>query len=59
MDMVTSLSSERLGILEQVLPLAEHIYEIHGENNEWSDDIKREVSTQMNETRSYCEKHDH
>ena len=48
MDMVTSLSSERLRILERVLRLAEHFYEIHGEINDWSDDIKREVSTQMN-----------
>ena len=30
------------------MPLAEHFYEIHGEINDWSDDIKREVSTQMN-----------
>merc|ERR1712106_8613 len=48
METVISLSSERLGILEQALPLAEHFYETHGEINEWLDDIEREVSTQMN-----------
>eukprot|EP00092_Neocalanus_flemingeri_P021691 GFUD01023529.1.p1 GENE.GFUD01023529.1~~GFUD01023529.1.p1 ORF type:complete len:5553 (+),score=1484.06 GFUD01023529.1:557-17215(+) len=48
METVISLSSERLGILEQALPLAEHFYETHGEINEWLDDIEREVMTQMN-----------
>merc|ERR1719341_2318800 len=48
MDTVISLSSERLGILEQALPLAEHFYETHAELNEWLDDIEREVMNQMN-----------
>eukprot|EP00090_Calanus_glacialis_P003456 TRINITY_DN1255_c0_g1_i12.p1 TRINITY_DN1255_c0_g1~~TRINITY_DN1255_c0_g1_i12.p1 ORF type:complete len:5152 (+),score=1465.32 TRINITY_DN1255_c0_g1_i12:61-15516(+) len=48
METVISLSSERLGVLEQALPLAEHFYETHGEINEWLDDIEREVMTQMN-----------
>ena len=48
MDTVISLSSERLGILEQALPLAVHFYETHGEINEWLDDIEKEVMNQMN-----------
>ena len=48
MDTVITLSSERLGILEQALPLAEHFYETHAELNEWLDDIEREVMNQMN-----------
>jgi len=48
MDTVISLSSERLGVLEQALPLAEHFYETHAELNEWLDDIEREVMNQMN-----------
>ena len=48
METVISLSSERLGILEQALPLAEHFYETHGEINEWLDDIEKEVMAQMN-----------
>merc|ERR1719499_2625397 len=47
METVISLSSERLGILEQALPLAEHFYETHGEINEWLDDIEREVMQLM------------
>merc|ERR1719495_2532588 len=48
MDTVISLSTERLAILEQALPLAEHFYETHAELNEWLDDIEREVMNQMN-----------
>ena len=48
MDTVISLSSERLQILEQALPLAEHFYETHAELNEWLDDIEREVMNQLN-----------
>ena len=48
METVISLSSERLGILEQALPLAEHFYETHAELNEWLDDIERECMNQMN-----------
>jgi DNA repair exonuclease SbcCD ATPase subunit len=48
METVINLSSERLGILEQALPLAEHFYETHAELNEWLDDIERECMNQMN-----------
>merc|ERR1719186_486731 len=48
MDTVISLSSDRLGVLEQALPLAVHFYETHGELNEWLDDIEKEVMNQLN-----------
>merc|ERR1719450_717638 len=48
MDTVIGLSSERLGILEQALPLAIHFFETHGEINEWLDDIEREVMNLVN-----------
>ncbi len=48
METVIKLSNDRLGILEQALPLAEHFYETHGELNEWLDDIEREVLNQLN-----------
>merc|ERR1719208_370440 len=48
METVISLSSERLGILEQALPLAIHFFETHGEINEWLDDIEREVMNLVN-----------
>merc|ERR1719225_1882171 len=48
MENVISLSSERLGILEQALPLAIHFFETHGEINEWLDDIEREVMNLVN-----------
>merc|ERR1719210_2861769 len=47
MDTVINLSSERLGILEQALPLAQHFYETHGELNEWLEDIEKEVMQLM------------
>merc|ERR1719471_2593292 len=48
METVINLSSERLGILEQALPLAIHFFETHGEINEWLDDIEREVMNLVN-----------
>merc|ERR1719394_1571410 len=48
MESVITLSSERLGILEQALPLAIHFFETHGEINEWLDDIEREVMNLVN-----------
>merc|ERR1719410_3133841 len=48
METVINLSAERLGILEQALPLAIHFFETHGEINEWLDDIEREVMNLVN-----------
>merc|ERR1719187_1832145 len=48
MDTVISLSSDRMGMLEQALPLAEHFYETHGELNDWLHDIEKEVMNQLN-----------
>ena len=48
MENVITLSSERLGILEQALPLAISFFETHGEINEWLDDIEREVMNLVN-----------
>ena len=48
MENVITLSSERLGILEQALPLAISFFETHGEINEWLDDIEREGMNLVN-----------
>ncbi len=48
MESVIALSSERLSILEQALPLAEHFFETHAELNEWLDDIEKEIMNVMN-----------
>ncbi len=48
METVIKLSSDRLNILEQALPLAEHFYETHNELTTWLDDIEREVMNQLN-----------
>lgn len=47
METVIKLSNDRLGILEQALPLSEHFYETHSELNEWLDDIEREAMNQL------------
>ena len=48
MDSVIQLSNDRLGILEQALPLAEHFYETHNELSHWLDDMERETMNQLN-----------
>ena len=48
METVIKLSNDRLNILEQALPLAEHFYETHAELTAWLDDIEREVMNQLN-----------
>ena len=48
METVIKLSSDRLGILEQALPLAEHFHETHNELNQWLDEIERETMNQLN-----------
>lgn len=45
MDVVSALSSDRLGILEQALPLAEHFLETHTGLVSWLDDIESQVSS--------------
>lgn len=45
MDVVSSLSSDRLGILEQALPLAEHFVETHTGLASWLDDIESQVQS--------------
>ena len=47
METVIKLSNDRLGILEQALPLSEHFYETHNELNAWLDDIERECMNQL------------
>ncbi|XP_044737986.1 dystonin isoform X15 [Chrysoperla carnea] len=44
MDLVSGLSSDRLGILEQALPLAEHFRETHVGLSAWLDDIEQQVT---------------
>ncbi|XP_050294632.1 dystonin isoform X32 [Anthonomus grandis grandis] len=44
MDNVSALSSDRLGILEQALPLAEHFNDTHIGLLNWLGDIEQEVS---------------
>merc|ERR1719411_1468799 len=48
MESVIQLSNDRLGILEQALPLAEHFYETHGELSHWLDEMEKECMNQMN-----------
>ena len=48
METVIKLSSDRLGILEQALPLSEHFHETHNELNQWLDEIERETMNQLN-----------
>lgn len=44
MDTVSSLSSDRLGILEQALPLAEHFHDTHNVLINWLADMEEQVS---------------
>merc|ERR1719367_2686496 len=48
MESVIQLSNDRLGILEQALPLAEHFYETHNELSHWLDEMERETMNQLN-----------
>ncbi|CAG2058638.1 unnamed protein product, partial [Timema podura] len=42
MDAVSALSSDRLGVLEQALPLAEHFHETHAGLGSWLDDMEQQ-----------------
>lgn len=44
MDTVSALSSDRLGILEQALPLAEHFHDTHGVLANWLADMEEQIS---------------
>ncbi|KAJ8936625.1 hypothetical protein NQ314_012241 [Rhamnusium bicolor] len=44
MDTVSALSSDRLGILEQALPLAEHFHDTHNVLANWLADMEEQVS---------------
>nr|XP_022907001.1 microtubule-actin cross-linking factor 1 isoform X2 [Onthophagus taurus] len=44
MDTVSTLSSDRLGILEQALPLAEHFNDTHSVLTNWLSDMEEQVS---------------
>ncbi|XP_031356417.1 dystonin isoform X4 [Photinus pyralis] len=44
MDTVSALSSDRLGILEQALPLAEHFHDTHAVLSNWLSDMEEQVS---------------
>ncbi|XP_072387789.1 microtubule-actin cross-linking factor 1 isoform X30 [Diabrotica undecimpunctata] len=44
MDVVSGLSSDRLGILEQALPLAEHFHDTHNVLISWLNDMEEQVS---------------
>lgn len=44
MDIVSKLSSDRLGVLEQALPLAEHFHQSHADLSSWLDDMERQVA---------------
>lgn len=44
MDIVSKLSSDRLGILEQAFALAEHFYQSHADLSSWLDDMERQVA---------------
>merc|ERR1719412_460958 len=48
MESVIQLSNDRLSILEQALPLAEHFYETHNELGHWLDEMEKEVMNQLN-----------
>merc|ERR1719412_1615805 len=47
MESVIQLSNDRLSILEQALPLAEHFYETHNELGHWLDEMERETMNQL------------
>merc|ERR1719282_559977 len=47
MEVVIQLSTDRLSVLEQALPLAEHFYETHAELSHWLDEMERETMNQM------------
>jgi dystonin len=47
MEAVIQLSNDRLSILEQALPLAEHFYETHSELTNWLDEMERETMNQL------------
>jgi ABC-type transporter Mla subunit MlaD len=40
---VSALSADRLSILEQALPLAEHFYEAHADLSQWLDEMEAEL----------------
>ena len=40
---MSQLSADRLSILEQALPLAEHFYEAHVDLSQWLDEMEAEV----------------
>ncbi|KAF5301224.1 hypothetical protein FQA39_LY10810 [Lamprigera yunnana] len=44
MDTVSTLSSDRLGILEQALPLAEHFHDTHAVLSNWLNDMEEQIS---------------
>ncbi|KAG5872490.1 hypothetical protein JTB14_037535 [Gonioctena quinquepunctata] len=44
MDIVSALSSDRLGVLEQALPLAEHFHDTHNVLAIWLADMEEQVS---------------
>lgn len=44
MDTVSKLSSDRLGMLETALPLAEHFHDTHTGLSAWLDDMEQQVS---------------
>ncbi|KAK9887502.1 hypothetical protein WA026_023054 [Henosepilachna vigintioctopunctata] len=44
MDTVSALSTDRLGILEQALPLAEHFHDTHNVLVHWLNDMEEQVS---------------
>lgn len=44
MDTVSKLSSDRLGMLEMALPLAEHFHDTHSGLSAWLDDMEQQVS---------------
>jgi len=43
-DHVSELSADRLSILEQALPLAEHFFEAHADLSQWLDEMETELS---------------
>merc|ERR1719210_1661865 len=47
MEVVIQLSNDRLSVLEQALPLAEHFYETHAELSHWLDEMERETMNQL------------
>jgi len=44
MDAVSALSSDRLSVLEQALPLAEHFLDTHNGLAAWLDDIEAQFN---------------